>query len=311
MSSSRTTDLIEFGALVKSLRSEQGLTQRTLANQVGYAIDTIRKIEQGRYPPSEELTQQLIKFLATTPEDQLLLWQATRHARPDILAAQFDEPEAAATQNSSQTENSRSRGTDAQTAAVQVYNPANSPIFGSQDPPTAPRAVVTIFRTLNIYVLMGTPIVLLLLAWLGTRLFYQPPVRNGLIGLALSAEGAYLTVEADGRHINNGDSILQGAVVTVTFEIRNDDIHPATILELTAGARGPGGHTLGWNAPDRSFENRRHIVLKPDESYLYHSVRTFDEAGDYFVEAVMRDPQGKWGGIRPFYRVKFFVAESP
>lgn len=62
---------------------------------------------------------------------------------------------------------------------------------------------------------------------------------------------------------------------------------------------------------DRSFENLRHIVLKPGESYLYHSVITFDEAGDYFVEAVMRDPQGKWGGIRPFSRVKFFVTESP
>ncbi|MGB3216876.1 MAG: hypothetical protein WBD79_05705, partial [Anaerolineae bacterium] len=257
------------------------------------------------------LVQQLIKFLATTHEDQILLWQAARHARPDLLVAPFDGLDAAGTQSPSRTEGSRSRGADAETASVQIDSLAHSPVFDTQDPPTAPRTVVTIFRTSNIYVLMGTPIVLLLLAWLGTRLFYQPPVRNGLIGIVRSAEGAYLTVEADGRHINNGDSIPLGAVVTVTFEIRNDDIYSATILELTAGARGPGGHTLGWNAPDRSFENRRHIVLKPGESYLYHSVRTFDEAGDYFVEAVMRDPQGKWGGIRPFYRVKFFVAESP
>lgn len=306
----RTTDLINFGALVKSLRSEQGLTQRALAHEVGYAIDTIRKIEQGRYAPSEELIQQLVKFLAATPKDQIALWQAAHQARPDLLVPQPEESDSADRQDYSLIASPHSRETGVGTESVQNGSLTDNSVFESQSSPVVTRTVIAIFKTFNIYVLMGTPIVLLLLAWLGARLFYQPPTRNGLISLVRSAEGTYLTVEADGRHIGNGDSIPQGTVVTVTFAIRNDDIYPASVLELTAGARGPGGHTLEWNAPDKSFESRRQIVLKPGQSYLYRSSRTFDEAGDYFVEAAMRDPQGKWGGIHPFFRVKFFVTKS-
>jgi transcriptional regulator with XRE-family HTH domain len=53
--SEATDNLKTFGAVLKVLREEAGLTQEQLAEQLGYSADTIAGVEQGRRFPSQQL----------------------------------------------------------------------------------------------------------------------------------------------------------------------------------------------------------------------------------------------------------------
>jgi predicted ATPase/transcriptional regulator with XRE-family HTH domain len=56
-----------LGAWIKGQRKELGLTQATLAKNVGCAISTIRKIESGILRPSHEMTIRIARCLALDP----------------------------------------------------------------------------------------------------------------------------------------------------------------------------------------------------------------------------------------------------
>lgn len=98
--------------------------------------------------------------------------------------------------------------------------------------------------------------------------------------------------------------------VTATFRLRNETGRTVTIRRLRAGARGPGACALGWNSPNVDFPAVENLTLRPGQEYVYRQSRSFSQPGDYFAEPVMQDAQGRWGGIRPFPRVWFNVADA-
>lgn len=55
---------------MKERRRALDLTQAQLAKEVGCATDTMRKIERGRYRPSQEIAKRLAECLHVAPEDQ-------------------------------------------------------------------------------------------------------------------------------------------------------------------------------------------------------------------------------------------------
>jgi predicted ATPase/transcriptional regulator with XRE-family HTH domain len=71
-------DLLAFGRWLKRCRQEQGLTQDDLAERVGCATETIRKIESGRRRPSYQMAQRLAQVLGLAPEEQALWVRAAR-----------------------------------------------------------------------------------------------------------------------------------------------------------------------------------------------------------------------------------------
>lgn len=54
---------------VKDVRSEQGITQETLASAVGVSRQTIISLEKGNYIPSVELAIKIAKYFKTTVEN--------------------------------------------------------------------------------------------------------------------------------------------------------------------------------------------------------------------------------------------------
>ena len=59
-----------FGSRVKQLRQEHGLTQDALAERVGCATQTIRKIEGGQRRPSYQIAARLAEILGVAPEER-------------------------------------------------------------------------------------------------------------------------------------------------------------------------------------------------------------------------------------------------
>jgi transcriptional regulator with XRE-family HTH domain len=60
---------MSISAQIKAHRKALGITQKQLAKVLGYSIETIRKIEQGKYPVSNELLQRLGKALNVSEEE--------------------------------------------------------------------------------------------------------------------------------------------------------------------------------------------------------------------------------------------------
>ncbi len=298
-------DTTTFGGLVKQLRVKRQLTQQNLAMTLGYSIETIRKVEQDRYTPSQELVDQMIKYLATTPEEQSALHDAAERARPDWI-------EKIASPESSVGPSNLPVLSDARFIRAED-KPKSGAAFSfvrrfTSDRPDQP-GIIAIIKTLHIHIWLGVPVVLVILIWIASQLFFRPPLKSGLTKLVADADGNYLVVQTEGRIVHSGDSIRRGDLVTDTFTIRNNDVAPIFIPELAAGARGPGAQATGWAGPDKSFESHYRLSLKPGETYQYRSSRTFDEPGDYFVEATKKGAEGGWGGIQPFTRIMFFVTK--
>lgn len=82
------SDQSAFRTWLKRRRQERGLTQEELGEQVGYAGQTIRKIESGRRRPSLQLAMRLAQVLQIAPEEQAT-WMAM------ATASTSSEPEAA------------------------------------------------------------------------------------------------------------------------------------------------------------------------------------------------------------------------
>jgi predicted ATPase/DNA-binding XRE family transcriptional regulator len=78
-----------FGGRIKQLRQEHGLTQDTLAERVGCATQTIRKIEAGQRRPSFQIAAKLAQELGIAPEDRACF---VRFSRDEPGAEQIDLP---------------------------------------------------------------------------------------------------------------------------------------------------------------------------------------------------------------------------
>ena len=64
------SDPSTFRTWLKRRRIERGLTQEELGELVGYAAQTIRKIEGGQRRPSLQLALKLAQVLQLSPEEQ-------------------------------------------------------------------------------------------------------------------------------------------------------------------------------------------------------------------------------------------------
>src|SRR5919202_483983 len=80
-----TSDL-SFGPWLKQQRKACDLTQEALAERVGCATETIRKIEADRLRPSRELAERLAMKLAIPPEARPRFIQAARTTRSTARA---------------------------------------------------------------------------------------------------------------------------------------------------------------------------------------------------------------------------------
>jgi predicted ATPase/DNA-binding XRE family transcriptional regulator len=73
------SDPSTFGGRLKRLRQERGLTQDVLAERVGCATQTIRKIEGGQRRPSYQIAAKLAQELGIAPEDRACFIRFSRH----------------------------------------------------------------------------------------------------------------------------------------------------------------------------------------------------------------------------------------
>jgi peptide/nickel transport system substrate-binding protein len=90
-------DSPSFGLWLKQRRKELDLTQEKLAEQVGCAVSTIRKIEAGVLRPSRQIAERLANQLELPPEERAAFLKAARaapHPHPAPHSAQ--EPDSGA-----------------------------------------------------------------------------------------------------------------------------------------------------------------------------------------------------------------------
>ncbi len=81
--SPRTTPDRAFGAALRAVRLERGLTQETLAFEAGYDRSYISLLEHGRYSPSLNAIYRLARALTITPSLLIARTEATVNAIPD------------------------------------------------------------------------------------------------------------------------------------------------------------------------------------------------------------------------------------
>ena len=147
-----------------------------------------------------------------------------------------------------------------------------------------------------------TAFIVILISFLAVTMFFSP-VR----AKPLPSSGHLVIV--NGVHVVPRNPRV-GETVVVLFRLRNETGTTVTIRRLLAGARGPNACGQEWNAPHVDFPAVKNVTLNPGQEYFYTQSRVFDMPGDYFVEPVMQDVQGRWGGIRPFQRVWFNVQDA-
>ncbi len=81
------TAALTFGGWLRRRRGGLGLTQKQLAQQVGYAEVTLRKVEADELRPSREMAARLAEALQIPPEEQALFVRFARDEMdPDIAA---------------------------------------------------------------------------------------------------------------------------------------------------------------------------------------------------------------------------------
>jgi transcriptional regulator with XRE-family HTH domain len=133
--------------------------------------------------------------------------------------------------------------------------------------------------------------------------------NGGLVLMETSTSKIIANTEhISGQHTNGG-TVKAGELITVTFRVQNTETHPIKITSLVIGARGPNAQKTEWRAPTVSFPSIHDLFLQPGGFYEYHQSYAFDQLGDYFIEPVIQDALGRWGGIQPFTRIDFSVIQ--
>src|SRR5687767_14576104 len=86
---------LTFGAWLKQLRQDRGLTQEALAERVYCATQTIRKIEGGQRRPSYQIAVRIATALGIAPDDQA---NFIRYSRGEPPAPPLDATASAASE---------------------------------------------------------------------------------------------------------------------------------------------------------------------------------------------------------------------
>ena len=74
---------IPFGQWLKRQRRALDLTQEELAQQIGCALVTLRKIEAGDRRPSKQILERLVAILSIPPAEQSAFMAYARSVYPD------------------------------------------------------------------------------------------------------------------------------------------------------------------------------------------------------------------------------------
>ncbi|GIV96548.1 MAG: hypothetical protein KatS3mg057_1205 [Herpetosiphonaceae bacterium] len=85
-------DTISFGYWLRRRRKALDLTQAALAQQVGCAVDTIKKIETDVRRPSQQLAERLADCLQVPPEERAVFLQAARAERSTYRLSVSTQP---------------------------------------------------------------------------------------------------------------------------------------------------------------------------------------------------------------------------
>ena len=127
----RTTS---FGEWLRRRRKALDLTQEVLAQRVGYASGTIKKIEADARRPSRELAERLAAALEVPPEERVLFLKV---ARADLAPDHLDVAPSA---GRSQPVVSRSEQRNAQPSPPPTfpYRPRRSSGVNARWPPRVP-----------------------------------------------------------------------------------------------------------------------------------------------------------------------------
>lgn len=285
-----------FGAWVKARRNALKWTQSKLAGRVGCSLDTLRAIEQNRsnYRPSIEMATRFAACLEI----------------PTALREEFIEL-------ARRTGAAQEPPLESPAPPVGLTLALPPPVQKTNPPLQFGRALCLgiaplSFLTLPIGLLLS--VVLFGIVWGGwlvwrlvtaPQVLIVPPSRS--IGLA--AREPRVEVRVNGRLIANGETIARNTRVSVKFIVENFGDQSIPLGTIEAGARGPCAKRCDWNAAPLSFSRVRGLVLKPSEQYVYESSRVLLQPGYYFVEPVLQDTRGKYGGLAPFTRVEFQVGE--
>ncbi len=297
-----------FGEWVKRARNEKGWSQAKLAGRSFCALDTIRAIEQNRtnYRPSLDMAARLADCLEIPAAQRTEFIRLARGGKED--KAEIDiphlDPELAATTSEihAQTSNNENE------SLPKVTQPALTQSFVQKY-----FLWLTQLSTLSILVLILGPVTLFIA--LGVAIFFQQQwaahasIEQTPGPLALANREPRIQVLANGRPIANGDTIPRYARVSVTFAVQNLGDQAIRVATLEAGARGPCAAQCTWASQGQPFSRARNLVLGPGEIFEYESSRVLVQPGNYFIEPVVQDIKGKYGGIQPFTRIEFTVSE--
>jgi pimeloyl-ACP methyl ester carboxylesterase len=97
-------------------------------------------------------------------------------------------------------------------------------------------------------------------------------------------------------------NLLIGESISTSFKIKNVGGSALHLEKLTAAVR----RGSDWDGERADFPHVSNITLQPNEEYLYQQSRSFDTAGEYFVQPVVKI-NGQWGSIENASRVSFTV----
>src|SRR5918999_1668058 len=97
-------------------------------------------------------------------------------------------------------------------------------------------------------------------------------------------------------------NLLIGESISTSFKIKNVGSSTLHLEKLTAAVR----RGSDWKGERADFPHVANITLQPNEEYSYRQSRSFDTAGEYFVQPVVKI-NGHWGGIENASRVSFTV----
>lgn len=303
-----------FGAWVKSRRNALDWSQAKLAGRAYCSIDTIRAIEQQRanYRPSLEMAERLATCLEI-PASQRAQFIALARAVPQ------NNPTPAETilPNAPTIEPPFASAAPAKprTLSDALAAPVFSQLLGARQELgailTKPLAwllgmlllVCALIPALGIGIPMGL--------WILTPGLSRPTwAGGGTSFIVLQQTEPRVKVEANGKEVASGNVIPRGTQVIVTFVVTNSGAQPTQLASIEIGARGPCAKRCDWNSPIVQFAPQQNVTLTPGTSFTYRASRVLTEPGIYFVEPVMRDLQGRYGGIRPFTRIEFRVGDA-
>lgn len=134
------------------------------------------------------------------------------------------------------------------------------------------------------------------------------------VSLVTGRGGSVRVASAQGR-LTSGSIIKVGTAVTVTFKVVNNGIDAVTLPRLMIAAKGPGvscgdSTKTRWAGPNAEFPVATAVKLAPGQEYQYLESRAFYLPGKYFLEPLLKAPNGSWNGISPFTCIDLTVVDS-